>query len=895
MENIEKYYKLSAAEVLEKLEVKDTGLNRAQVEDSRKKYGPNIINEGANFSIWKLFWAQFSSPLVYILVFASIITYLLGHYFDTMVIVGVLVFNAALGFFQEYKAENSTQALKSLLKPKAKVIRDNKQTIINSNDLVVGDILVLRAGDKISADARILKCNDLRIDEAVLTGESTLIEKNANPITETSIIAERKNMLFSGTTIISGDGKALIVAVGDDTEFGKIAKSISKVEKILTPFQMRMILLSSWIVKIVLGLSILIIGLGLVRGYEFFEILLIGISTMVAAIPEGLPAIITIVLAIGVNRMVKRNAIVRKLIGVETLGSVSVIASDKTGTLTYGEMTITDLYSGNSYFRFDGSGYEPKGKVYMGEQILKKYNQNLTNSLKYSVACSDANIYKEKEKWKVDGDPTEAALVVAAEKIKIKKHDIEEQLYRIDAVPFDTTKHYMATLHKNNSQNILIVKGTIEKILDSSTKYYLDGEEFHLTPEKKAQILKANNDFASRALRVIAIAYKDCGSSKKIINDSDISDLVFMGLAGMIDSPRKEVHKALDDAKSAGIKVLMITGDHKLTAIAIAKQLGMIVSDQEVMDGEELAKISEEKLVEKLEHIRVFARISPLDKLKIVKTLQDKGAVVSVTGDGVNDAPALKQADVGVAMGISGTDVAREASVLVLTDDNFSTIVAAIEEGRVVIQNIKRTVIYLLSTNTSEISLIVLFLLFGLPTPFTAVQILWINVVTDGTSDTALALEPKHRDVMQYPPKPRNQFFDKGNFTQMITVAIVMTVGVASLYIWALNQDRGVEYARTIAFTTMVFFQIFNLFNCRSLRNSIFHLNIFSNLYVLGSAILSFILFFFTVWTDLGRDIFSTVYINIQEIGMITLISFSIIIAVEIQKYLWKKKYVRNN
>ncbi|MFC1656570.1 cation-translocating P-type ATPase [Patescibacteria group bacterium] len=895
MENTEKYYKLSAAEVLEELNVKDTGLNQAQVEDSRKKYGPNIIKEGLDFSIWKLFWAQFSSPLVYILVFAAVITYLLGHYFDTMVIFGVLVFNAVLGFFQEYKAENSTQALKNLLKPKAKVIRDGKHLIINSTDLVVGDTLVLRAGDKISADARILKCNDLRIDEAVLTGESTLIEKNSDSIPQTAIVAERKNIIFSGTTIISGDGSAVIVAIGKETEFGKIAESISKVEKILTPFQMRMILLSSWIVKIVLGLSILIVGLGLARGYEFLEILLVGISTMVAAIPEGLPAIITIVLAIGVSRMVKRNAIVRKLVGVETLGSISVIASDKTGTLTYGEMTITDLYTGNNYFRFDGSGYEPKGKVYLGEQILHSYNQNLKESLRYAIACSDASIYKEKERWKVDGDPTEAALVVAAEKIKIKKADIEKQLPRIDTVPFDTTRHYMATLHKNSGQNILVVKGTIEKILNSSTRYYLDGEIVELTPEKKAQILKANNDFASRALRVIAIAYKECSSSKKVVNDSDVSDLVFMSLAGMIDSPRREVHRAINDAKSAGIKVLMITGDHMITASAIAKQLGLIDSDQEVMDGEELAKISEERLAEKLEHIRVFARISPTDKLKIVKILQDKGAIVSVTGDGVNDAPALRQADVGVAMGISGTDVAREASVLVLTDDNFSTIVAAIEEGRVVIQNIKRTVIYLLSTNTSEISLIVLSLLFGLPTPFTAVQILWINVVTDGTSDTALALEPKHRDVMQYPPKPRNQFFDKGNFTQMITVAVVMTIGVAIMYIWALNQGKGIEYARTIAFTTMVFFQIFNLFNCRSLRNSIFHINIFSNLYVLGSAILSFILFFFTVWTELGREIFNTTFINIQEIFVIILISFGIIIAVEIQKYLWRRKYGRNN
>ena len=895
MENIEKYYKLSAAEVLQKLKVRDTGLNQPEVEDSRKKYGPNIIKEGANFSIWKLFWAQLSSPLVYILVFASFLTFSINHYIDSGIIICIVIFNVVVGFFQEYRAENATKILKKLLIYKAKVLRDNKEKIINSEDLVPGDILIIRAGDRISADARIIKSQNLRVNEAVLTGESNLIEKTSDNIGKETILAERNNMLFSGTSIISGEGEAVVVSIGETTEFGKIAKSMLRIKKILTPFQIRMNLLGSWIVRIVLTFIVLIIILGLLRGFDFLEMVLIAISTVVAAIPEGLPTIITIILAIGVMRMAKHNAIIRKLAGVETLGSISVIASDKTGTLTCGEMTVTKIFTGGEIYNFSGSGYDTVGEIYLNSKKIKRTNSNLNQLLRVAVACSDARVYMDQDKQiKTDGDPTEAALVVAAEKNGINKTILDNELCRIGVLPFETEKHYMATLHKSKNHKLLAVKGTIEKILSVSDRYYDNGKILPFTEEKKSEILRTNNIFAKDALRVLAVAYREDSEEKKQLKENDIKNLIFLGIVGMIDTPRKEVYKAINDAKSAGIRVLMITGDHKLTATAIAKRLDLIQNEKEVMDGEELTKISEEKLSEKLEHIQVFARISPTDKLKIVKTLQDKGEVVSVTGDGVNDAPALKAADIGIAMGKSGTEVARESSDLVLADDNFSTIINAVEEGRVVVHNMRRNIVYVLPMNGSEISTIFLALAMGFPSPFSAIQILWINVITEGTSGIALAMEPKHPDILNLPPQPKNVFMRRRNIQQIIIMTVVMILGVLGFYIWALKQNHSLEYARTGAFGVMVFLQIFNIMNAQSLHTSIFKYNYFRNPYVLISIFISVSLFFLTISTRIGQEFFHTTNLDVTSIFIIICIAVLVIPAIELEKYIWRKRHGRD-
>jgi Ca2+-transporting ATPase len=882
---------LSIQQVLKSKDTRPEGLDNAEAKKRLLRYGKNIIKDSSKSTVLSLLLGQIASPLVYVLFFAAFLAYILGDIFDAITISVIIVLNTLIGFVQEYRAEQATQVLKKILQTDARVIRQGATTNIPAEDLVSGDILVLRAGDKISADARIIQSADLRTNEASLTGESALVEKN-NKVSKTRrSLGERHNMLYRGTLVVSGEAKAVIVATGVDTEFGKIAESISGVEDMPSPFQFKMLILSRWLIRVVLSAAVLILLIGLVQGFDFFEMLFVSVSVVVAAIPEGLPAVITIVLTIGVHRMSRRKALMRRLSAVEAIGSISTIASDKTGTLTYGQMVVTDLYVTSTY-QLTGSGYDPQGNLEFNGKKVERIDPSIIKFLTYGYLCSDARVYKDDDTWKVDGDPTEAALVVAGQKLGISKNELDRQYPRIDVIPFSTERHYMATLHQDNSRRFIAVKGTIEKILDKS-KYYLSGHKpVKLTPQARAEILLTNRKFTEKGLRVLAIATAETRAVK--LKERDIDQLVFVGLVGMLDAPRKEATLAINQARKAGIDVIMLTGDHRLTAKAIADRLGLTKSDDEVLDGDALSHMSAQELAIKLEHVKVFARISPQDKLRIVQLLQENGKTVAVTGDGVNDAPALKQADIGIAMGSVGTDVAREASEMVLSDDNFSTIIAAIEEGRTVVDNIKKTVAYMLATNAAELGLIVLALVVGLPVPLNPLQILWINLITDGTNNTALALDPKTGHTLTEPPKRKGEFFTTGEIRQVITMAVLMTLGTIAVYIWALNQGHDIEYARTVSFVSMVFFQIFNIWNCRSLSLSVVRSRFLSNPYIILSAGLSLGLLGFAVYTELGQNILDTVALPANEMSVLALVGLSIIVAMEFYKSFYRSAHGRN-
>jgi P-type Ca2+ transporter type 2C len=880
-----KWHSLSKEQVFSELKSTESGLSGSDVTSRLRKYGPNELQQAKKKSKFAIFLSQFKSILVILLIAAVIISLAIGETIDATVIAIIVVANAVLGFIQEYRAEKAMEALKKLSAPQAIVIRDGKEQKIHAKDLVPGDIIILSEGDRVPAAAKLLEAYSLQTDESALTGESTPVEKTVGTVTEKCAVADRNNMVFMNTVITRGRGKAVIVATGMDTEIGHVAKMIQTVEEKDTPLQKKLEAVGKSIGLAVIVIAVTIFGLGLWRGGELFDMLMTSIALAVAAVPEGLPAIVTITLALGLSRMAKAKALIRKLPAVETLGATTVICSDKTGTLTKNQMTVEKLYTNHKFISLTGTGYNPVGDFLFGrKKIDPKKNKALSLLLTIGTLCNTAKLVKGK-KWTVFGDPTEGALIVSAYKSGLKKESLLSKYKHIGEMPFDSVRKLMTVCYTSPTRKkMAYVKGAPEILLVKCTHIFKQGKVVKLTTKDRKQILAANKKMAESALRVLGMAYRVLPSKLNKFESKTIEkQLVFVGLQGMIDPPREEVKTAIATCKKAGIRSIMITGDYEVTATAIATELGILGKKDEVLTGAELDKLNQKAFMSKLEKIAVYARVSPEHKVRILKAWQQSGAVVAMTGDGVNDAPALKNADIGVAMGISGTDVAKEASAMVLQDDNFATIVAAVEEGRGIYDNIKNFIRYLLSSNVGEVMVIFAASLLGLPLPLIAVQLLWMNLLTDGVPALALGIDPPERDIMGRPPRdPNESTIDKKMWAFIFLVGIVMMVGTVGLFAKFLT--NGIEHARTMAFTTIVMFQMWNVFNSRT-HFSIFSKALWNNKWLIAAVTSSILLQLAVVYIPFFHGIFGTTFLAAIDWVWILLSSLSIILVVEIYKF----------
>lgn len=850
------YHSNEIKDVLNELNTdKNSGLSSSEVQNRLQKYGPNILKEAKKKSLFSLFLEQFKSPVVIILIFAVIISIIIGEAVDAIVILIIVIFNAILGFIQEYKAEKSIQALKKLSSLSATVIRDATQHLIPTRDLVPGDIILLKEGDKVPADARLIEVLELQAQEASLTGESTPVQKNIQTQSPNTQIADQKNMVFSSTIITRGKARAVVVTTGMQTQIGKIATLITKVEDESTPLQQRLQKLGRQLGYGSIAVCIFIFLILAFFQNKLLDALITSVSLAVAAVPEGLPAVVTISLSLGVKKMVKKNALIRRLPSVETLGSTDVICTDKTGTLTKNEMTVTKIYVNNSVISVTGTGYNAVGEFLSANKLYS--SKELELLLKCGALCNDSYITFEKKE--IVGDPTELALVVSARKAKINQNELNKLYPRTSEIPFSSNTKYMVT--KNN--DTIYAKGAPDVILKHCDAILINKKIRRITKEDVSQILKVNQEFGSHALRVLGFAYKQ--------DDKTTLDtrLIFIGLQAMIDPPRDSIKSDIEKCHSAGINVIMVTGDHKATAVAIAKQIGL---KGNALSGEELDLLSEKELYDKVQSYDVYARVSPEHKLRIVDALKKRGHVVAVTGDGVNDAPALKLADIGIAMGITGTDVTKETSDMILTDDNFSSIVNAIQEGRTIYTNIQKFVGYLLSVNAAEILIIFLAVILRLPLPLIAIQILWMNLVTDGLPAVALSVDPSQKGVMsQKPRRLKENILNKHIIFNIIVINILVAAGIFSLF---LDELPDIKKAQTITFSALVIFEMVALFFIRHALNT----NIFTNKYLYLAVSSSIILQLIVVYSPLNI-FFKTVPISLADWLEILMFTAGLIVA----------------
>ncbi|MCX7973566.1 MAG: cation-translocating P-type ATPase [Candidatus Aminicenantes bacterium] len=901
------WWNLNSSEVLVSFNSSHDGLSQEEALKRLAQFGPNELIEKEKISPWKIFLEQFKSILIIILLIAIVLSAIVGDIKESIVIAIIVLMASGLGFIQEYRAERAIETLKKMAAPLASVIRDGRETEIPARELVPGDIILLRAGNRVPADGRLIEAINLKIDEASLTGESIPIEKTVEPIEGEVEVGDRRNMAFMGTMVVYGRGKALVTATGMATEFGRIAGLLQEVKSERTPLQVNLDRLGKLIGLGALTLCIILALLGVIRGHGVLEMLIWGVSLAVAAVPEALPAVVVIGLAIGVRRMAKRNALIRKLSAVETLGCTTFICSDKTGTLTQDQMTVRQIYISNQMIEVTGAGYEPKGQFCINNQIISpENNPTLRRLLHIGVLCNDASLYKDDSKWNIKGDPTEGALVVVAAKANLSIEELRSHYPRVGEIPFTSERKRMTTLHETSEGKIAYSKGAPEIILASCSHILKDGEEKPLSDEDKQNLISLTHDMASKALRVLGFAYKKLQPAEfplfSPLNslDSEISnlerDMVFVGFVGLMDPPRNEAKEAVNLCQQAGIKSVMITGDHKLTAVAIARELG-ILKDGLALTGTELDKLSDDQLESLVEQIEVYARVSPAHKLRVVEALTKKGHVVAMTGDGINDAPALKKADIGVAMGITGTDVTKEAADMILLDDNFASIVAAVEEGRAVFSNIKKYLMYLLSSNLGEILLMAVAILFGpwlgLPygaIPLVAIQILFVNLVTDGLPAIALAVDPPDPDIMRQKPRPRGQ----GIFTKPVTFLIFIG-GLWSALInvwifkWALDSGRSMWEAQGLCFVSLIIIQFFKAYNFRSEKHSVFKIGLFTNkwlnLAIIGEILLLLII---TYWPSLHEP-FRTFSLSLNDWLRVIILSGTIFPVMEISKAFIRK------
>lgn len=882
-------YQQETNEAYRKLRSGAGGLNSKEAQQRLETIGPNVLPKGEVITPWQIAFHQFRDPLIYVLIIAAAVSFVLQDFIDAAVILFVVLLNATIGFFQEYKAEAAMKALAKLLSPTARVLRDGFEKLIDAEELVPGDIALIRAGDRIPADIRVVYEKNLRIDESMLTGESSPVSKFSQPIPRASLNpGDQKNMLFMGSTVTSGIGRGLVYGTGFNTELGKITAEIRNVSVTRkTPLQTRMAGLSKIIVLGVLAGAIVTFLAGIYKGEDPVNMFLTAVALAVAAIPEGLPIVLTVTLAIGVNRMVKRNSIIRKLPAVETLGSCTIIGSDKTGTLTKNEMTVKKVFDGKRVYDVSGIGYKPEGSLFRDGQVI---NYEDSNSLKLTLfsglLCNESYLIEEEGQWRIEGDPTEGCLIVSAVKAGIDYEAVKNEFEELDILPFESERKYMASLNLVNGKQVMFVKGAIEEIAELCDRQRTDGSTGPVNKEIIQQIARF---FANQGLRVLAMAMKPV-PGKQEIEHEDVTGLTFLGLQGMLDPPRQEAIEAVAGSKQAGIKVIMITGDNKETAISIAKMMDIISEDEKALSGYDLDQMSEEELFKEIQKVKVFARVSPHHKLRIVEQLKAYGEIVAITGDGVNDGPALKAAHIGIAMGVTGTDVAKEASDMVLLDDNFNSIYKAVLEGRVVFDNIKKATFFLVSTGIGMVFAILASVFMAIPLPFLPAQILWLNLVTNGLQDVALAFEPGEKDIpLRKPRPPKEGILTKLLLQRLLVVGIILAIG--SLYVFLSNYYSGTPLgvARTAALTTMVFFQFFHVFNSRSETLSIFVMNPLQNKFLFITVIGAFIAQLAFIYVPAMQFIFKTEPISLEIWFQIVMVAASVIVVMEIDKLIRRR------
>tara|TARA_Y100000310_G_scaffold345782_1_gene469832 strand:- start:25879 stop:28518 length:2640 start_codon:yes stop_codon:yes gene_type:complete len=871
------YYTLSADKVLDELKTSINGLSEEDASRRLNHYGSNQLKESKKISPVKIFFSQFNNFLIWILLIAVVISAILGDVVEGVVISVIIIMNAVIGFIQEFKTEKAIESLKKLSGLKTDVLRNGERKQIDAKQIVPGDILFLETGDKVSADCRLIEESNFETQESSLTGESTPVKKNVEAINEASI-ADQINMTFSGTIVTKGRAKVVVVKTGMHTEIGRIAKLIEEAKEELTPLQKKLDKFGKQIGILTLIIAAIVFTATVLRGENILEMFKTAVSLAVAAIPEGLPAVVAMSLALGVQRMIKRNALIRKLPSVETLGSTTIIATDKTGTLTLDKMTVKKLYVNRKVVEIAGEGYSTEEKLTAGE------DQKLL--LRIGLLCNDSSL----SSVGVSGDPTEVALLVSAAKAGMEKKKLDTKFRRIDEIPFDSERKRMTTIHQVGAKKTMYTKGAPDVVLKLCDSIHLNGKVRKLTTADKKKIEKANETFASNALRVLGFAYKPVKGKYTEKN------LIFVGLQAMIDPPRPEVKTEIEKCNAAGIRVIMITGDHHLTALAIANQIGI---KGKAITGAELDRIK--NLEQKIDEIGIYARVSPEHKIRIISALKKKQHVTAMTGDGVNDAPALKKADIGIAMGITGTDVAKEASTMILTDDNFSSIVNTIEEGRGIYDNIKKFIFSLLSTNLAEVMIIFLAILVGLKLPLLAIQILWINLITDGLPAIALGLEPISKDAMKKKPrKPGEGILTKELIIRLLLMASFVIVGTLGFYIWALYRQGwswGQEllsnspeyiYAITVTFTALVLFEMFTALTAKSPEKNIFKIGLFNNKFLLLAIGSSLLLLLAVIYTPLNEH-FHTVPLVLTDLGIIIAVTSSILLFDMVYKFFRNK------
>ena len=871
------YFTLTPKKALKKLNTSDQGLTEGEAGRRLERYGPNELVKAKKISPIKIFIAQFNNFLIWILAVAVLISAVIGDVVESIIIGAIILVNAGIGFVQEFRAERAVEALKKLVGLNAEVLRNGGRRNVSAKNLVPGDVIFVETGDKISADCRLLEESNLETLESSLTGESTPVKKETETIEVfTGIpIADQHNMLFSGTTVTKGRGKAVVVRTGMHAQVGKIAKLIGETEDDLTPLQKKLATFAKQIGIVTIAIASIVFVVIALRGENLLKTFETAVSLAVAAIPEGLPAVVAMSLALGIQRMIKKHALIRKLPSVETLGSTTVIATDKTGTLTLDKMTVKKLYVNQKIFDVAGYGYSVKEKLSLDD------NGKLL--LRIGALCNNSIL----EKDEVFGDPTEAALLVSAEKAGLLKKDLEKQFKRVDEVPFDSKTKRMSTIHKSAKGSVTYMKGAPDVILGLCDRIFRDGKIEKLTGAQRKKIKKVNERFASQALRVLGFAYGYTRRPGK--------KMIFVGLQAMLDPPRPEVKPAIEKCRKAGIRVVMITGDHKLTAVAIAKKVGI---QGAAITGEELDRM--ENPEDRIEEIGIYARVSPEHKIKIITALKNKKHIVAMTGDGVNDAPALKKADIGIAMGITGTDVAKEASKMILTDDNFASIVNSVEEGRGIFKNIKKFIYFLLSSNLAEVMIIFSAVIIGLKLPLVAIQILWVNLVTDGLPAIALGMEPAGKDIMNAKPRKTNdKIMNKSMLLRLSLIGTTITIATLGAYLWALyrggwsygkplsDTSDVYIYASTMAFATLVIFEMFNAIASKS-ENKIFFSGFFDNKWLLLAIASSLALLGIVMYTDLA-EYFKVTWLYPSDLAIIFAAGFVVIIVDSLYKIFEKK------
>lgn len=885
------WHSLESQKIVELFESDERdGLNQLSVKQKEELFGKNKLEQKEQDSQIKRFFMQFHNALIYILLGASVITAFLHEWVDSGVIFGVVIINVIIGYIQEAKAQEAIDSLKEMMQTQAVVIRDGKKITIDSTNLVPGDIVMLESGSKVPADLRLIQARDLRVDESMLTGESLAVEKNISVHSEDLTLGDRKNMTFSGTYVTYGRAKGIVVATANHTEIGKIAHLIQSTTAMDTPLTRKIASFSKILLYVILALAAFTFLVGILRDKSAVDTFMASVALAVGAIPEGLPAAVTITLAIGVSRMASKNAIIRKLPAVETLGSVTTICSDKTGTLTQNKMSVTDIFCARESYEVSGDGYNPVGDILKGG--VKQGNINLEEVLRAGYLCNESYLVNKDGVYDISGDPTEGALIVSALKCGWDEHGLNKAYPRVDLLPFESDRQFMASINRDeeSEQNIIYVKGSIEVILKMCEFEFVNSQSLAI---EKEPILEQLKEYASRGLRVLAMAKKVTNSQR--IEDSELKDgFIFLGLQAMMDPPRQEAIEAVRESKEAGINIIMITGDHALTAFSIAKMMSIVEEDAKFEDttllGREMLDLSDEELIEKLKSVKVFARVEPEQKLRIVDALQARGEIVAMTGDGVNDAPALKQADIGIAMGRGGTEVAKEASDMILSDDNFRSIALAIKEGRIVFDNLIKFITWTLPTNLGEGLVILSAIMLGLTLPILPVQILWINMSTAIFLGMMLIFEAGEEGIMKRAPRdPKMPILSMEMVYQMLVVGVYMLIASYGMFNYTLLSGYSEEYARTVAVNIFVFIELFYLFNCKELQRSVFKTNIFNNLYLLvGVTLMALIQLSFT-HLEFMNTIFKSEPLELFTWIQIIVISFGVMFIVEIKRYLESK------